>query len=502
MTGIQERDAEEAEPALVSAVVRVKGPDGAIGGAGFLIAPDLVLTCAHVVSDALDRLRDATVEAGTEVTVDVPLAGNADGVDGGDHGAEVQRWIPIRPDQTGDIAVLRLRNRIPGARPLPMIDPQRGVWDHDARAVGFTDDHPDGIWQSGRFRGPTRQGWIQLSRANGEAVYVKGGFSGSPVWDNELGAAVGMMVAAQPVREAQQAFILRVRTLLKEAPELEPFVRPAPPSGHGTKRRGLVLALIAAGVLVVSLAAHVGTQPHGDHSGPKDTAGTSPGPVPAASADGSAASRPSGTTSAGTPTAPPVAGGGPAHGGNSSSGGADGGSSGNDTSGGSSGGSSGSASGGNTTGSKTSGGSGDAGGSGGSNSSSGSGGVSGATPPKPPAPSGHFQLRNVGYGKCLAVNFGGVVFATCADSPATNWTAKAGSSGSYTLYNESVGKCLAVNYNQLYMADCGSTDQSWRTGTSSTVVNLSGSRCLDESSSWPVLASCEPSKSTQHWAKV
>ncbi|MFE6492338.1 trypsin-like peptidase domain-containing protein [Streptomyces sp. NPDC057748] len=229
MTEFQKGDTEGAEPALVSAVVRVKGPDGAIGGAGFLIAPDLVLTCAHVVSDALDRRREDTVEAGTEVTVDVPLAGNADGVDEGNHGAEVQRWIPIRPDQSGDIAVLRLRHRIPGARPLPMADPQRGVWDHDARAVGFTDDDPDGIWQSGRFRGPTRQGWIQLSRANGEAVYVKGGFSGSPVWDNELGAAVGMMVAAQPVRESQQAFVLRMRTLLKEVPELAPFVSPATP---------------------------------------------------------------------------------------------------------------------------------------------------------------------------------------------------------------------------------------------------------------------------------
>lgn len=229
MTVVQERGAEEAESALASAVVRVKGADGAIGGAGFLIAPDLVLTCAHVVSDALDRPREDEVGAGTEVSVDLPLAGNVDGVDGGEQSAEVQRWIPIRADQSGDIAVLRLRNRIPGARPLPMVDPVRDLWDHDSRAVGFTDDTPGEIWQSGRFRGPTRQGWIQLSRTDGEAVYVKQGFSGTPVWDNELGAAVGMMVAAQPVREAQQAFVLRTRTLLKEVPELAPFVGPATP---------------------------------------------------------------------------------------------------------------------------------------------------------------------------------------------------------------------------------------------------------------------------------
>ncbi|WP_432187191.1 serine protease [Streptomyces sp. Tue6028] len=239
MTEIQDRDTDEAEPALISAVVRIKGADGAIGGAGFLIAADLVLTCAHVVSDALDRPREDTVKGGTEITVDVALAANADGIDGGDHSAEVQRWIPIRPDQTGDIALLRLRNPIPGTRPLPITDPHHGVWDHDARAVGFTDDNPDGIWQSGRFRGPTRQGWIQLSRSNGEAVHVKGGFSGSPVWNDELGAAIGMMVAAQPLREAQQAFVLRMRTLLKELPELETLVSPHTPfRGLSTFKEG------------------------------------------------------------------------------------------------------------------------------------------------------------------------------------------------------------------------------------------------------------------------
>ncbi|MFJ7497892.1 hypothetical protein ACIQZB_43795 [Streptomyces sp. NPDC097727] len=96
----------------------------------------------------------------------------------------------------------------------------------------------------------------------------------------------------------------------------------------------------------------------------------------------------------------------------------------------------------------------------------------------------------------------GAVFATCADSPVTNWTAMAGSGGSYMLYNESAGQRLSVSFNQLSMADCGSKNgQSWRTGTSSTVVNLDSSLCLDEGSGWPVLASCEPSKSTQHWAK-
>ncbi|MFF4181313.1 ricin-type beta-trefoil lectin domain protein [Streptomyces sp. NPDC001750] len=286
----------------------------------------------------------------------------------------------------------------------------------------------------------------------------------------------------------------------------EPAPPLPPPAGHGTKRRRLVvLALVAAGALVVSLAVYAGTQLHGDPDA-KGTSGTS--------------RPPSDTPSAGTSATLPTAGGEPAHDGNASGGNASGGNAtggnasggnasggdatggnatgGNATGGNATGGnaSGGDATGGDATGGKTTGGSGDAGGSG------GSGGTSGATSPKPPTPSGHFRLRNVGYGQCLTASYLNVVFATCTDSPVANWTAKAGSGGSYTLYNESAGKCLTVNVNVLYLADCGSkTGQSWRTGTNSTIVNLSSSQCLDESATWPVLASCEPSKRTQHWAK-
>ncbi|MET8748308.1 ricin-type beta-trefoil lectin domain protein [Streptomyces sp. NPDC004728] len=236
---------------------------------------------------------------------------------------------------------------------------------------------------------------------------------------------------------------------------------PAAP-GRGTKRRGLV-ALIAAGALAV----YAGTRLHGDH----DAKGTSDTSRP-----------PSDTPSTGTSATHPTAGGESARGGNATGGNASGGNA-----------AGGDATGGNATGGKTNGGSGGSG---------GSGGASGATSPKPPAPSGNLRLRNVGYGQCLAVTTGGVVFATCTDSPATNWTAKAGSGGSYMLPNESAGQCLTVNANVLYLADCGSkTGQNWRTGTNSTLVNLYSSLCLGESATWSYLVSCEPSKSNQHWAK-
>ncbi|MFF3735201.1 ricin-type beta-trefoil lectin domain protein [Streptomyces sp. NPDC002476] len=286
----------------------------------------------------------------------------------------------------------------------------------------------------------------------------------------------------------------------------EPTPPLPPPAGHGTKRRRLVLALVAAGALVVSLAVYTGTQLHSD---------------PDAKATSDTSRPPSDTPSAGTSATLPTAGGEPAHGGNATGGNASGGnatggnaSGGNATGGNATGGNAtgGNATGGNATGGNTSGGnatggdasSGNATGgktTGGSGDAGGSGGTSGATSPKPPAPSGYFRFRNVGYSKCLTVRIN-VAFDTCEDIPVANWTAKAGPGGSYMLYNESVSQCLTVSFGQLHMADCGSTaSQSWRTGTSSTVVNLDSSRCLDQIAGRPVLTYCKSSKTTQHWAK-
>ncbi|MFD3484845.1 trypsin-like peptidase domain-containing protein [Streptomyces sp. NPDC058665] len=216
------------DEALASAVVRVTGPHGALSGAGFLIAEDLVLTCAHVVSDALDRPRDETVPTGAVVNVELPLAERREGGGPEVWPAEVEQWVPIRAGHAGDIAVLRLREAIPSARPLPMAD-AASVWDHGARAVGFTGGEPGETWFRGRLSGATSEGWLQLSRADGQSAHVRRGFSGGPVWDNELGAVVGLLVAAQPQQDAQQAYVLRTRSVLREVPSLAAVVNPPTP---------------------------------------------------------------------------------------------------------------------------------------------------------------------------------------------------------------------------------------------------------------------------------
>ncbi|MFF8948706.1 trypsin-like peptidase domain-containing protein [Streptomyces sp. NPDC014940] len=229
--------AEETEPLLAAAVVRVTGErrdedpsgGGGGGGAGFFVTPELILTCAHVVSDALDLPPEATVEPGARVTVRLLLANNGDGVAAGPTApAEVVDWVPLGEDRTGDVALLRVSRPLPGARPLPMAD-AKSLRDHRSWVVGFTQAHPHGLWHRGRLLGITGGGWIQLARMDGEGAHVEGGFSGSPVWDEELDAVVGMMVAAEPVRAAQQAFALHTGVIVENLRELEAVADPPSP---------------------------------------------------------------------------------------------------------------------------------------------------------------------------------------------------------------------------------------------------------------------------------
>ncbi|MFE6913286.1 nSTAND1 domain-containing NTPase [Streptomyces rubiginosohelvolus] len=210
-------EALSADEALNAAVVRVAGVTGAIVGGGFLVTAQRVLTCAHVVSDALGRARDLPVTAGTEVLIDFPLADGA----GERVVAEVEQWIPEEPQQYGDLAVLRLRDVVPGTRPLPIAASDE-VSHRPVRVVGFPDDELGVLWHRGELSGKSAGDWIQLSRADSRTAHITAGYSGSPVWDERRGAAVGIVVASQRKRDdAQQSFAISVKAALAKLPDLD-----------------------------------------------------------------------------------------------------------------------------------------------------------------------------------------------------------------------------------------------------------------------------------------
>nr|WSW49400.1 trypsin-like peptidase domain-containing protein [Streptomyces sp. NBC_01001] len=222
-----EPEPQEPDEALVSSVVRIKGQNGEPVGAGFLLAPDVVLTCAHVLAYASgEEHGTAKVAAGTPVTLDMPL--DAD-LAGRSWTAEVEHFVEEKDDGTGDVAVLRVRGAIPGGRPLALAEPAT-AWDKRVGIVGFTGRRPGGSWYWGVLGGPTEEGWRQLSRTGKTRPYIEEGFSGSPVWDSHGRAVVGLVAVTQRgPNEAQQTFVIRASTVLRLIPDLEKIVEPPSP---------------------------------------------------------------------------------------------------------------------------------------------------------------------------------------------------------------------------------------------------------------------------------
>ena len=83
---------------LTSGVVRVLRPDKETAGAGFVIAEDLVVTCAHVIAPAAQP-KDG------RASTDVELVFRADGRKA--LAAAVPGWW--RPADAEDVAFLRLK---------------------------------------------------------------------------------------------------------------------------------------------------------------------------------------------------------------------------------------------------------------------------------------------------------------------------------------------------------------------------------------------------------
>lgn len=203
---------------LERAVVRVHDRAGAVIGAGFLVGDRLVCTCAHIVAAATGSGPADPEPPAEPVTLDFPLLRPGEDQPGRDAliPARVHRWDPQRDDDTGDIALLQLQAPAPdGAKPVPLA-PDGAGWEHAFRAFGFPQGRDHGVWVTGRMLGRQGAGWVQLEVPEGPRIAR--GFSGAPVWDEDAGGVVGMVVAAE--RGATTAYLIPSALLLEMDPEL------------------------------------------------------------------------------------------------------------------------------------------------------------------------------------------------------------------------------------------------------------------------------------------
>ncbi|SCF49150.1 WD40 repeat [Micromonospora matsumotoense] len=147
-------------------------------GAGFLIAEDVLVSCAHVVLAAGARIGDP-------VRLRFPQAAGTPMVSGR---VLADGWQPPDGD---DIALVRLESVPGGLRPLPLAE-SGGRRGNRVRSFGFpAQAGPGGHFGYGRAGDLLQPALLQLTAAND----LTQGFSGGPVWDDSADAVIGMVSA-------------------------------------------------------------------------------------------------------------------------------------------------------------------------------------------------------------------------------------------------------------------------------------------------------------------
>ena len=199
---------------LQYALVRVRKHDGEPVGAGLLVAEGLVLTCAHVINQALGVADDSQGQPSEAVRLDFPFLPSEPYV------AKVVRWIPVAQDGSGDIAGLALSAVPPPGADAIQLVAQAELWDTDFRVLGFPAGYDNGVYSHGRIRGQLAHGYMQLE-AEGEFKTLPG-FSGSPVWSEQANGVVGLVVAADRNPKIKVGFMIPATALATVWDVLQP----------------------------------------------------------------------------------------------------------------------------------------------------------------------------------------------------------------------------------------------------------------------------------------
>ncbi|MEH1824841.1 MAG: trypsin-like peptidase domain-containing protein [Nostoc sp.] len=200
-----------------SAIARIFHASGAVVGVGFLVSgrtQNYILTCAHVITSALSLPEDIVEAPSDDIYLDFPLIASGQKLK-----AKVIFWQPVVSNastfEPEDIAGLQIEGQLPKeAQPIQLIR-ANNIWEHPFRIFGFPNGHNDGVWATGVLRDAQGKGWVQLEDSKVTGYRIEPGFSGAPIWDENLVGVVGMAVAAEKRREdIKTAFMIPADVLI------------------------------------------------------------------------------------------------------------------------------------------------------------------------------------------------------------------------------------------------------------------------------------------------
>nr|WP_119612511.1 trypsin-like peptidase domain-containing protein [Streptomyces acidiscabies] len=208
---------------------------GRVLGAGFLVTPDTVVTCAHVLDGRTDGLTVSFTERPGTDPVPVRLLA---------HGG----WSARAGHDRGDVAVLRLE-RDAGITPAVLAPPgavHGRAADGGPRKLvvyGFPAGFDEGT--IAEYRATSRQlisdEWNQLESWQQGGQSLAPGFSGAAVALEDTGEVVGMVTAAAGARGVSNGRMMPTEVMKRYWRDLDGLI---PVAGHRPADRALLYRLV------------------------------------------------------------------------------------------------------------------------------------------------------------------------------------------------------------------------------------------------------------------
>lgn len=206
--------------------VRLRGPDGAVVGAGVLVDRWHVLTCAHVISAALGVAPSET-PAG-EVGIELPFAPATEATELA-LGPVLLRariaahgWAPPSPRGGGDLTLLRLEQPAPAEFAVARLARTTDNARSRVMVYGHPDGLDEGVWAHTSVSGVGGPGgeWLQLDADHFAGRSVTRGFSGAGVVDEGSGQVLGIVVAEDGEADTRVAWAIRTEVAVAYLPLL------------------------------------------------------------------------------------------------------------------------------------------------------------------------------------------------------------------------------------------------------------------------------------------
>ncbi|MBI5758080.1 MAG: trypsin-like peptidase domain-containing protein, partial [Planctomycetales bacterium] len=209
-------------PWFDEAIAQICDAEGRIWGVGVVLDDRRVLTCAHVVADALSSARGevlADSHVGRELSVSRPWFRHDDRVI-----AKIVDFRTIASDERGvyDLAILeRNQGSFQFSYARPRFVDGAELAGQGILVRGFPADTPEtGFAASAEYTLTDRNpnGWMSAEASKGHGNEIRAGFSGAPAWGLNFAAIVGIVSFADADRRT--AVIIPASILRQFVPEL------------------------------------------------------------------------------------------------------------------------------------------------------------------------------------------------------------------------------------------------------------------------------------------